>query len=98
MARIDHPRDEAHRLQRSERALQVHARALHDHHLRRDLECPLRQGAPVTLEGAELSLDHLQPSIVILDQRARGDLGLVNIQRHHALVHRCQLKQSSLLW
>jgi hypothetical protein len=71
-------------------ALPVHPRALH-HHLGPDLQRPLRQGAAVAFEGAEVALGDLHAAVVMLDDGARGDLGLVNVQRDHALVHRGQL-------
>jgi hypothetical protein len=89
--RVDHPRSDTHRLQRRKRALPIHARALHDHHLGPDLKSPLGQRAAVAFEGAELTHGDLHPPIVMLDDGAGRDLGLVNIQRHGALVHRGQL-------
>jgi hypothetical protein len=63
----------------------------HHHHLGPDLQRPLRQGASVAFEGSEVTLDDLQPAIVMFDHRTGRDLGLVNVQRNHALVHRGQI-------
>jgi len=56
---------------------------------------PTRQRAAVTLERAEVAFGDLRAAIVMFDDGAGGDLGLVNVQRHNALVHRGQLHPSS---
>jgi hypothetical protein len=88
---IDHPSNDAHRLQRRERALPVHPGALHDHHFGPDLQRPLGQRATVAFERAEVELGHLLTAVVVLDDGAGGDLGLVNVQRDDALVDGGQL-------
>ena len=91
VVRVDDPGDDPHRLQRRKRALPVHARALHDDNLGPELQRPLRQGAAVTLECAEVALGDLHPAVVMFDNGAGGDLGLVHIQRDDALVHSGQI-------
>ena len=91
MPRVDHPSNKAHRLQRRKRAFPIHPCALHHHDLRGHLQRPLRQGAAVAFEGAEVSLGDLYPAIVMFDNGAGRDLGLVNVQRNDALVHRGQI-------
>jgi hypothetical protein len=66
-------------------------RALHHHHLGPALQRPRSQRSAVALERAELTLADLHLSVVMLDNGARGDLGLVNIQRYDALMHRGQI-------
>jgi hypothetical protein len=88
---VDHPGNDPHRLQRRKRALPVHTRALHDDDFGLDLQRPLRQGAAVTFEGTEVALGNFHPPVVMFDNGARRDLGLVNVQRNDALVHRSQI-------
>lgn len=88
---IDHPRDDAHGFKCRKRALPVHPGALHDHHLRPHFQRPLRQGAAITLERTELAFVRFDAAILLLDEGAGGDFGLVYVQRNHALVHRGQL-------
>jgi hypothetical protein len=88
--RIDHPRSDTLRIQRSVRALPVNAGTLHHHHLRGQRACPLGQGPAVTLEGAKLPLLDDGGSVRLLYQRAGTDLGLVHVQSDHTFVDRGQ--------
>ena len=90
MPRVDHPRGNAHRLQRSVRALPVDARALHHHHLGAKLTRPLRQRFAVALERSKLALLNRHRAIRLLRQGAGADLGLVHVQSNHPLVHGLQ--------
>jgi len=44
---------------------------------------------------AQVALGDLHAAVLMLDHRAGGDLGLVNVQRDHALVHRGQIHASA---
>jgi len=51
--------------------------------------CP--SSPAIALESAELALDHLHSAVIVLDDGARRDFGLVYIQRNDAPMHRFQL-------
>jgi len=56
----------------------------------------LGQRATVAPERAEVELGHLLTAVVVLDDGAGGDLGLVNVQRDDALVDGGQLHSQLL--
>jgi len=65
--RVDHPGDDAHRLQRRKRALPIQPRALHDDNLGPDLQRPLCQGAAVAIEGTEVALGNLHSAVIMFE-------------------------------
>jgi hypothetical protein len=87
---IDHRRPDTDRLQRRIRTLPVDARAFHDDFVRIKRRRPDRQLPPVAFERAKLPLLDSCLATRFLDDRARRDLGLMNIQPNDPLVDRNQ--------
>jgi hypothetical protein len=86
VAGIDHGRPNAHRLQRRIWALPVDARTFHDHFVRIKRRRPGRQQPPVLFEGAKLPLLDACLAIRFLKDRARRDLGLMNVESDDSFV------------
>jgi hypothetical protein len=90
VAGIDHRRPETHRFQRRIRTLPVDACAFHNDFLRLKRRRPGRQRPSIAGEGTKLPLFDACLAARFLDDRARRDLGLMNVESNDPLVDRNQ--------
>lgn len=88
MAGIDHLDPKADGLQGGAGALPVDASAFHDDLVGGQRRAPLGKGAPIPLEGAELSAVDDGFPVRAFDAGAGGNLGLMHIQADHPFEQR----------
>ena len=87
VARVNHPRHNAHSFQCRIRALPVNAGALHDHDIRANQTRPLGQSFAVSLEAAKLTTFIRDTAVRLLGDGAARDLRLVHVQANDAFVN-----------